>query len=260
MGRDILTLPAPPADFRVPYGPGEFHYGDLRLPGTVGPHPVVIVIHGGFWRARFDLLYAGNMAARLTSAGVATWNIEYRRIGQEGGGYPGTLDDVANASAHLAKMAGPHHLDLKRVIAIGHSAGGHLALWLATSKRGQALRSAVSLAGVADLRRAWELKIGDNVTDEFMGGSPLDHPDRYRNASPVERLPAGIAQRLIHGESDDIVPMELSERYEAAAKAKGDDCRLIRMDSDHFDIVDPRSQAWPKVAQTVLELVGQPPH
>jgi acetyl esterase/lipase len=255
MGREILSQPAPPADFRIPYGPGEFHFGDLRLPKEEGPHPVVIVIHGGFWRAAYDLLYAGNAAAALTNAGVATWNIEYRKIGQEGGGFPGTLDDVANASAHLYKIADAHRLDLSRVVAIGHSAGGHLALWLAVSKRGAALRGCVSLAGVADLRHAWELHLSDTVVGDFIGGSPGEHPQRYRDASPIERLPAGIPQCLIHGEADDVVPIEISERYETAARAKGDDCRLFRVASDHFDIVDPRSKIWPKVSEAILALL-----
>ena len=255
MGREILSLPAPPADFRIPYGPGEFHFGDLRLPKQDGPHPVVIVIHGGFWRAAYDLLYAGNLAASLTSAGVATWNIEYRRIGQEGGGYPGTLDDAANAAAHLHKIAVAHRLDLKRVAAIGHSAGGQLALWLAASKRGIALKGAASLAGVVDLRRAWDLHLSNSVVGDFMGGSPAEHPDRYRDASPIQRLPAGIPQRLIHGEADDVVPIEIGERYEKAARSKGDDCQLLRLPSDHFDIVDPRSKVWPVVSQAILALL-----
>src|SRR5215468_7306163 len=130
MSRDILTLPPPPYDLRVAYGKGDFQFADLRLPPGKGPHPVVIVIHGGFWRAAYDLVYAGHMSAALTRRGVATWNIEYRRVGHPGGGFPGTLDDVAAAVDHLAQIAPSHSLDLSRVIAIGHSAGGHLALWL----------------------------------------------------------------------------------------------------------------------------------
>lgn len=256
MGREILSLPAPPADFRVPYGPGEFHFGDLRLPTGSARHPVIIIIHGGFWRAQFDLLYTGNIAADLTRAGVATWNIEYRRIGQPGGGYPGTLNDVADAAAHLRKMAANHALDLARTVAIGHSAGGHLALWLAASKKGVPLRGAVSLAGVVDLRRAYEMKLSNTVAGDFMGGSPEEHPDRYRDASPIERVPLGVASRLIHGDQDDIVPIEISERYEKAARAAGDDCKLLRLNVDHFDVADPRSAVWPSIRQSVLELAG----
>lgn len=255
MGRDILTLAAPPADFRIPYGTGEFQFGDLRVPKTAGPHPIVIVIHGGFWRAAYDLLYAGNVAAALTGAGAATWNIEYRRIGNAGGGYPGTLDDVAAACTHLSKLAGNHRLDLGRVVAIGHSAGGHLACWLATSKRGLPLKGAVALGGVTDLRRAWELGLSNKVVGDFIGGSPAEFTDRYRDASPIERLPAGVPQRLVHGETDDIVPIEISERYQEAARAVKDDCTLLRLPCDHFDIVDPRSKVWPHVSRTMLDLL-----
>jgi acetyl esterase/lipase len=174
MGREILELPAPAADQRIAYGPGEFHFADLRLPTRPGPHPVVIVIHGGFWRAAFDLVYMGHVCDALTRVGFATWNIEYRRIGHKGGGFPGTLRDVASASARLNRVAG---LDLSRAVAIGHSAGGHLALWLATSGRGIPLCGAVSLSGVADLDRAWELGLSNTVVADFLGGGPLDVPE-----------------------------------------------------------------------------------
>lgn len=254
MARDILTLQAPPADYRIPWGPGEFQFGDLRLPPGPGPHPAVIIIHGGYWRSAFDLLYAGHMAAALTRRGVATWNIEYRRIGNPGGGYPGTLDDVAGASIHLSKIATVHPLNMGRVVAMGHSAGGQLALWLATSKQGVPLRGAVSLAGVLDLKRAFDLKLSNTVVADLLGGSPQQYPDRYKAASPIERLPSGVPTRLIHGEADDVVPMEFAENYEKLAKAKGDDCRLIKVPGDHFDVVDPRSQVWKTVSDIVLEL------
>ena len=252
MGRDIMSIPAPPADFRIPYGGNEFQFADLRLPTGKGPHPVVIVIHGGFWRAAYDLLYAGHVAAALTRHGAATWNIEYRRIGNPGGAYRGTLEDVANAALHLKKIATLHQLDLDRVVAIGHSAGGHLALWLHSIP----LHGVVSLAGVADLRRAYELKLSNTVVGEFLGGSPEQYPERYRDADPIQRLPKHVRTRLVHGEKDDTVPIEIAERYEKAARAAGDDCSLLRFDSDHFDIVDPRSAIWPRVSSAILELAG----
>src|SRR5437870_4328814 len=164
---DILSLPPPKADYRLHYGPDPLHFGDLRLPSAEiwgqGPYPVAIVIHGGFWRAQYDLLHAGHMCAALTATGLATWNIEYRRIGNSGGGWPGTFQDVTMAAAHLRKITEEHNLDLERAVAIGHSAGGHLALWLAGCHRvpeGDPLHvadplplvGAVSLAGVVDLR------------------------------------------------------------------------------------------------------------
>jgi len=237
----------------IRYGAGEFHFGDLRVPTGRRPHPVVVVIHGGFWRAAYDLTHTAEMAEALTHRGVATWNIEYRRIGHQGGGYPGTLDDVASAVRHLARIAPDHGLDPHRIVAAGHSAGGHLALWLAAS---EPLQGAVSLGGVADLRRAYELKLSNTVVGEFLGGSPDQVPGRYRAASPIERLPARVPVRLVHGQADDIVPIEIAERYAAAARAKGQDCRLVRLDCGHFDVVRPHSCVWSVVEDTILELAG----
>jgi acetyl esterase/lipase len=253
MGREILDLPAPPCDQRISYGPGEHHFGDLRIPPGDGPYPVVIVIHGGFWRASLDLLYMGHVCAALTQAGLATWNIEYRRMGHPGGGYPGTLDDVGAAAAHLQRIPS---LDPARAIAIGHSAGGHLALWLATSKRGLPLRGAVSLGGVADLRRAWELRLSNTVVADFIGGSPEQYPDRYRAACPIENLPCGVSTRLVHGDADETVPIEIARGFEAAALRAGDDCRLVSLPgAGHFEVVDPRAREWPEIEQTIRELL-----
>ncbi len=132
--RDILTRPAPPVDHRLSYGTDEFQFGDLRLPKGAGPHPVAIVIHGGCWMSEYGLSYMGHLSAALTEAGVATWCVEYRRVGNQGGGWPGTFEDVARAADHLRKIAKTYPLDLNQVIAVGHSAGGHLALWLAARK------------------------------------------------------------------------------------------------------------------------------
>ncbi len=256
MGREILELPAPAADHRIPYGGAEQHFADLRIPTGHGPHPVAIVLHGGFWRSSFQLLYMGHLCEALRRAGVATWNIEYRGIGHDGGAFPGTLEDVAAGACHLARVAVQHQLDLSRVVAAGHSAGGHLALWLATSKRGLPLRGAVSLGGVADLRRAWELQLSNTVVADFMGGSPEEYPDRYRAASPIENLPCGVPVRLVHGDADTVVPIKIAERFLAAAREVGDDCRLTRLrGADHFDVIDPRAREWPHVEQVILELL-----
>src|SRR5579864_48582 len=135
MGREILDLPAPPADVRLPYGTDQFQFGDLRLPQSAGPHPVAIVVHGGFWRAQYGLEYAGHLCAALAHAGIATWNLEYRRIGNPGGAWPNTFLDVAQGADYLRVLAEKYPLDLKRVITAGHSAGGHLAVWLAARHR-----------------------------------------------------------------------------------------------------------------------------
>lgn len=251
----ILDVPAAPRGLPIAYGADEFQFAELRVPAGKGPHPVAIVIHGGYWRAAYDLAHIGHLCEALTKQGLATWSLEYRRIGNPGGGWPGTFDDVRVGSSHLEKIAKEHSLDLEHVVATGHSAGGHLALWLA-GQTALALRGVVPLAPVADLRRAWELKLSNTVVADFLGGSPKDVPDRYRAASPVEMVPLKVRQRVLHGVQDDIVPIDISRRYVAAAKKSGDDSKLIEIaGAGHFELIDPRSAAWPIVRDAVLELV-----
>ena len=266
MTQSILDLPAPHADARVRYGPGEHHFADLRLPPGTGPHPVVIGIHGGYWRARYGLDYFGHACAALTASGVATWNIEYRRLGNDGGGWPGTFRDVALAADALRAVAASYSLDLSRAVAVGHSAGGQLALWLAGRHRiapdsplhdpdPLLLAGAVSLAGVTDLRLGYELHLSDFVVNDFLGGSPDVYPDRYAAASPIELLPLGIRQILITGDADANVPPTLSQRYYAAARTAGDPAELLMLPgAGHFEIVDPRSREWSTVAEAVHQL------
>ncbi len=265
----------PPTATRIPYGPGEFQFGDLRLPDkskTQNPKskiPVVVVVHGGFWREAYDLEHIGPACAALTAQGVATWSIEYRRIGNEGGGWPGTFLDVAAALDYLRELAPKYNLDLERVVVIGHSAGGHLALWLAGRARipeGDPLytpsplpvKGAVSLAGVADLRRGWELKLSSNVVEEFLGGAPDDVPGRYATGSPRELLPLGVPQVLIHGTDDGNVPYEISSAYHQAAIAAGDNARLVTLEgAGLFEVIDPQSAEWKKVVEAVLQVTNQ---
>lgn len=256
MGREILDLVSPSADARIFYGPGEHHFGDLRLPRGRGPHPVLISIHGGFWRAAFNLNHMGHLCAALATRGVASWNIEYRRLGQEGGGWPGTAQDVAEASAFVEQLAREHPIDLARVVVAGYSAGGQLALWLAAHKKAN-LRGAVSLAGVADLKRASELNLSDGVVDQFLGGSPSDYPERYAAASPVELLPYRLPTRLIHGTADSRVPMELSERFAERAAEKNEDCVLMPLaGADHFELIDPSRPECETVQRVIIELLS----
>ena len=250
-----MTLPPPPYDNKVAYGDGPFHFGYLRLPKSPGPHPVAVVIHGGFWRAAFDLEHSGHLCAALTRAGLATWSLEYRRIGNPGGGWPGTCEDILRGAEYVRTLAAKYPLNASRMIAIGHSAGGQLALWLA-SQRKPRLRGAVSLAGVADLRRAWDLHLSNTVVGELMGGSPAERPEEYKKASPIERVPLGTPSRMIHGDADDVVPIEISERFAESASRSGDDAKLIRLKgADHFAVIDPRSTEWATVEQTVLGLI-----
>lgn len=241
---------------RIPYGTDPLHFGELTIPEGGGPHPIAIVIHGGFWRAKYDLGYIRPVCDALCDRGIAAWNMEYRRIGNPGGGWRGTFDDVAAGADHLASIAAQFQLDLNRRIAIGHSAGGHLALWLAAEKK--FLAGAISLAGVVDLRRAWELQLSNNVVAEFLGGSPDEVPDRYAFASPIERLPLGLPQKLFHGTKDENVPIEISERYERAAKARGDAAELIRLEgSGHFELVDVRTKEFAMVLDAAAVLAAR---
>lgn len=236
------------------YGSGTLQFGDLRVPDGVPSSPVAVVIHGGFWRNRYGLDYIVPVCEALTAAGIATWNLEYRRLGDSGGGWPGTFEDVRAGAEHLKSLSSEFQLDLNRVVAVGHSAGGHLAFWLASEKN--SLSGAVSLAGVLDLRRTWELGLSDNVVAQFLGGSPEEVPDRYDFASPLERLPIGIPQKLFHGTADTSVPYEISERYARTAKSRGDDAELIAFEgAGHFEVVDPRTKEFERIREIIVSML-----
>ena len=185
----------------------------------------------------------------LAARGWAAWNVEYRRLGEDGGGWPGTLEDVAAAIDHLAELPG---LDRSRAVAIGHSAGGHLAAWAAGRDDARVpLAGAVAQAGVLDLRRAWELRLSDGVVRDLLDGTE-DH--RFAYASPIERLPAGVPLLLTHGGRDVDVPPEVSERYLAAARAAGDPCELVLLpEEDHYGHLDPGNPLW----GAVIEWLGR---
>lgn len=264
--RSILIRPAPAADHRLAYGSNEFQFGELRLPKTAGKHPVAIVIHGGCWMSQFGLGYMGHLSAALTEAGFATWNIEYRRVGNAGGGWPGTFEDAAKATDYLREIADKHSLDLDQVIAVGHSAGGHLALLLGArakfkkdnplySPNPLRLKGVVSLAGITDLRRSGTAC--DKEVIQFTGGEAKDKAAIYDQASPIALVPLGIKQKIVQGEADTIIPPAMATDYIEAAKRKQDsDVELISLkDADHFHIVDPKSAAWAAVLQAVTSLV-----
>jgi acetyl esterase/lipase len=240
---------------RIPYGDDPCQFGEIRIPDTAGTHPVAIVIHGGFWRSKYDLEYIRPACEALTQHGIATWSLEYRRLGNPGGGWPGTLEDVSAGADLVAQIASRFDLDLNRVISIGHSAGGHLAFWLAARRK--PLAGAISLAGVVDLRRAWELQLSNTVVADFLGGSPEEVPDRYAFASPIEQLPLGIPQKLFHGTADPSVPLEISERYAHTALLRGDDAELIVLQgASHFDVVDPRKKEFVFVRDAAISLTS----
>ena len=269
MAERLFSGMPPEADARIAYGHDPLQFGDLRLPKEQGggPLPVVIVIHGGFWKSKYMLDHIGHLCAALTANGVATWSVEYRRIGDEGGGWPNSLLDVGMACDHLREIAGEHTLDLDRVVVAGHSAGGHLAAWVAGRHRipeGDPLHVAdplpvaacVPLAGVVDLRLCWRMKLSNGIVEELMGGSPEDVPGRYATASPGDLLPLGVKQVLIHGTADPNVPYEISDLYVSRAKALGDDAELVTLKgTGHFEVIDPMSKEWPVVRERILGVI-----
>ena len=272
MTSDVRARTPPIADRRIAYGPGPCQFGDLRLPAGPGPHPLVVFLHGGWWRSQVPLDDAGHLCAALTKQGVATWNLEYRRIGETGGGWPSTFQDAAAGADHVRVLAQTYPIDLQRVIAMGHSAGGHLALWLAGRHRipsgsplrdvsGLSLRGVIPLAGAVDLRLCSEMGLGESperklAVHELMGGTPAEVPERYAAASPGDLLPLGVRQILVHGTADDRVPYDLAERYVQVARERGDDATLVRLEgADHFDPVDPESSAFERVRHAVRELL-----
>jgi len=246
---------------RLKYGSQHARqFGDLRMPAGDGPHPIAMVIHGGFWLATYELSLMDGLCDALQAQGIATWNVEYRGMGHEGGGWPGTLLDVAAAADFLRALGMMQPLDLSRVVTLGHSAGGHLGLWLAARRRIRtgilanpnplAIAHVVALAPLADLRAA--SKAGYTVVEKFLGGSPKDVPNRYADASPAEHLPLGVRQVVLHGTDDRIVALDLSRAYVAAAAAQGDDATLVTLDGlGHFEPIDPTSTAWPAVLDAV---------
>jgi acetyl esterase/lipase len=258
-----------PPDARIQYGEDERRFGDLRLPPGPGPHPVAVVIHGGCWRSEYDLMHISPLSVALAKAGIATWTIEFRRIGDEGGGWPGTFNDVARGTDYLRTLALKFPLDLGRVVLVGHSAGGHLALWLAArrnlpktsplfSDTPLPVRGVVPLAGITDLRRYREGPGGCNAAVErLLGGSPGKFPERYAQTSPIELLPLGVPTRLVQGSIDPIVFVEQAKRFATQASAKGDDAQIVQIDgAGHFDVIAPFAPAWSTIERTILSLIA----
>ncbi len=250
---DILSLAPPKADMRVAYGGDANQFIDLRMPKGKGPHALAIVIHGGYWRAKYDLLYAGHMCAALTAKGIATANLEYRRVGDAGGGWPGTFSDVRAGYQFLVQNARKYEFKARGIV-IGHSAGSQLGLCLAAHEAG--VKAVVSLAGVVDLQRAYALHLSNDAVVEFLGGTPAEVADHYREADPM-KLAVGARQWLVHGSEDDVVPVAFSRDYASAKKAKKEDARLVEIaGAGHFEVVDPRTGAWKDVERVVMETAG----
>ena len=261
--REVQKLPVAPATARIAYGPSPTQFGELWVPRGPGPHPVAVVVHGGCWLKEYTEDHIRPVCAAIAQMGVAAWCLEYRRVGDEGGGWPGTFEDVARGADHLRQIAAPYRLDLGRAVAVGHSAGGHLALWLAARPRLPAgdprrgkdplpFRGVVGLAAIPDLTRAAQARVCDSAVEDLLGGSPQSQPARYAAASPFALLPLGVRQELVHGRADRIVPVALSEDYVAAARAKGDAATLWPVEgAGHFDLIAPGSKAWLAVERAI---------
>jgi acetyl esterase/lipase len=265
--QDLVCLPTPPPDHSFSYGPDPNQFGELRLPKTPGPHPVGIVLHGGCWLAEYNLNHISGFAAALAQNGIAAWTFNYRKVGHPGGGWPGTFEDIAQGAASLRARARRYDLNLSKAVVIGHSAGGQLALWLASHAR-KARQSTLStrkpipllgvfvLSGITDLRRAFEAGICGAALENLLGGSPRAFPDRYRAASPAELLPLGVDQHLMHGSKDSFVPVSMSEDYVKTARSRGDNASLtVIPDAGHFELIAPDSVASRHVIASIKILL-----
>ena len=243
------------SDRTISYGDDPSQYAEIYYPPGRS-RGVVVVIHGGFWRAGYDASLGRPLAKSLASEGWTAWNLEYRRVGN-GGGVPDTLDDVAAGIDALADVEG---LDTSKVITLGHSAGGHLATWAASRGRFEqwqpeqvTVTGVVSQAGVLDLRAAYELDLGSGAVEEFLGHppGPADDP-----VEPIRQVPlSGVPVRCVHGRDDIVVPMSQSESYVEAATAAGGDAELLKLDGDHYVVIDPESRAWSQTLR-ILDQIG----
>jgi dipeptidyl aminopeptidase/acylaminoacyl peptidase len=236
-------LVSPPAE-RHAYGEHPSQACELFVPAGDGPFPVAVLVHGGFWRERYGHDLQWPLAADLVGRGWAAWNVEYRRLGG-GGGWPETLEDAGAAIDALAGLDDPR-LDLSRAVAIGHSAGGQLAMWAAARPDPRVrLAGVVSQAGALDLDELHRLGTSDGVVDLLLGGSPEEVPERYEDASPARRPPAGVPLLLVHGELDDDVPVAISRAFAAATGAD----LVVVGDEGHMEHLEPGSRVWRAVLE-----------
>jgi acetyl esterase/lipase len=236
---EILTDPPPPAaDARLAYGPEPLQFGDLRLPEDEAP-PLAVVLHGGYWKANYNLIHTGHLSRALTEQGIATWNVEYRSVGVPGGGWPAAGEDVARAVEFVAELP----VDQARVVLVGHSAGGQLALW--AGKRAQL--PVVALAPVSDVRESVQRTGPDGAPAQFMA------PEHFAEGSPLELLPLGVPQIVIHGTDDESVPYEMSKRYVEAAAGEAE---LVTLEgAGHFEPIDPLAPEFEQTLAAVRRLL-----
>ena len=266
---DVLGAEPVEPDFVLAYGADPEQFGHLYLPEGPGPHPVLVAIHGGCWLSFADLEHLGRFSAAFADAGIAVWSIEYRRVDSPGGGWPNTFLDVGSGIDFLRSVEPEYRLDLTRVVVVGHSAGGHLALWAAArpkiaeesvlhSGAPLSITAAVSLAGpgqLAPLRDTDNEVCGGDVIDQLLGGSPEEVPGHYAAGVPGRMLPLGVSQRLITGVGDSAITPQFAEAYATAAKEAGDDVLALTLDrAGHFETIVPGTEVWPEVQSEILEL------
>ncbi len=273
---DLQALPSRQPTLRAAYGPDSSQYGELRVPAGGGPHPVAVLIHGGCFKAMYaNARELGPIGDTLAAEGIATWNIEYRRLGEAGAGWPGTWLDVGKAVDYLRALAPAHRLDLTRVIVVGHSAGGHLAMHAAARARLPAesplrdadplpLRGVIDLAGPVDLAvdvPGYQSACGDSVITQLLGGTPATVPRRYADTSPSRRVPLGVPQVIVIGEHEGFVARRFMEAYVRTARDAGDPVRLLVLPKmGHFELAMPNTPAWEPIAAEIRALLQQAPN
>ena len=263
---DLTARPRPEPDATVAYGTDALQKIDVWLPAGAGPHPVVLMVHGGCWQTSIaDRRLMDWAAADLRADGIAVWNIDYRGVDRDGGGYPGTFTDVANAADELNGKAAQYRLDTRRIIALGHSAGGHLALWLSGRDRlpsDSALRTGtplpiarvISLGGLPDLAATAaspDNGCGTDVVAKLVGAT---RADPYADTSVPRLLPLDVPQDLVNGREDRIIPYRLATGYRDQATAAGDTVALHTVpDTGHVELIAPGSAAWAETKRLVKE-------
>jgi acetyl esterase/lipase len=232
--------PPPPADARVAYGPEPLQFGDLRVPEGDGPFPLAVVLHGGYWQATYNLIHTGHLCRALAPAGIATWNLEYRCVGVPGGIWPNAREDLELALAYLHRLPFEHD---GRTVLVGHSAGGQLALWAAKHAR----LPVVALAPVADVRDTVQRRGPQSAPGRFMSS------EYFADGSPLELLPLGVPQIVIHGTADEDVPYEMSVRYVEAAR--GEAVLVTLEHTGHFEPIDPQAPAFDRTLDAITRLL-----